>query len=190
MGNWRAKSERRALGGLSRWLSFVWKPFSCAEASNFMVQNHWMEKCSKATQGCEAGAVFFDGSLQIPQQSESFLGIIYHCHFQQALFRDHHPLVGMASKPFMDLIVIAPFVSICLLQTKARDIFLGIFPTGFVFQKKKQEWQVKTEEIKQKRGEHADPDAWKRRKNSLRSGGISLGVGGTPLCCRCFFVGC
>lgn len=133
---------------------------------------------------------FFDGSLQIPQQSESFLGIIYHCHFQQALFRDHHPLVGMASKPFMDLIVIAPFVSICLLQTKARDIFFGIFPTGFVFQKKKQEWQVKTEEIKQKRGEHADPDAWKRRKNSLRSGGISLGVGGTPLCCRCFFVGC
>jgi len=33
----------------------------------------------------------------------------------------------------------------------------------------KQEWQVKTEEIKQKRGEHADPDAWKRRKNSLRT---------------------
>lgn len=150
-----------------------------------MVQNHWMEKCSKATQGCEAGAVFFDGSLQIPQQSESFLGIIYHCHFQQALFRDHHPLVGMASKPFMDLIVIAPFVSICVLQTKARGIFFGIFPTGFVFQKKKQEWQVKTEEIKQKRGEHADPDAWKRRKNSLRSGGV--GSWWNPIVLQVFF---
>ena len=59
MGNWRAKSETRALGGLFGWLSFVWKSFSCAEASNFMVQNHWMEKCSKATQGCEAGAFFW-----------------------------------------------------------------------------------------------------------------------------------
>ncbi len=142
MGNWRAKSETRALGGLFGWLSFVWKSFSCAEASNFMVQNHWMEKCSKATQGCEAGAFFLMEPwrilLQIIHHAKSFLGIIYQCHFQRPFSRDHHPVVGMASKQLWTSLSF-PHLS---LQTKNGTLF-WIFETGFFF-KKQQKTTTKT----------------------------------------------